>query len=96
MSESGNNEIISISGDCSIYEIGDRFTEIDLSVFSTEVSSIEVDLENISDFDASLIQMLVLLKRKATKCGKLLRFMRVPDSVMESVRALYLVEYLDM
>lgn len=96
MSESRNNEIISISGDCSIYEICDRFTEIDFSVFSSEVGSIDVDLENVSDFDASFIQMLVFLKRKAIKYGKLLRFMRASDSVTESVRALYLVEYLDM
>ncbi len=96
MSEFEDNVIIDISDNCSVYDIQERFLEVDLSLFDSEVSSIDVNLEAVSSFDATFIQLLVFLKHNARISHKSLKFISVSDAVLASVKGLFLVDYLGM
>ncbi len=58
---------ISISGDLSIYTVADIYNELSLDFLSNK--NININLENITDFDTAGAQLLVLLTNKVQQSG---------------------------
>lgn len=73
--------LLRIEGEMTIYTAADLRAQ--LLPRLAEPQELEIDLSGVSELDSAGVQLLILAKREAGRCGRILRLSRHSPAVLE-------------
>lgn len=87
--QDGGRFICTVQGEMNIYSASQVRDELLQSLSAN--AQVEIDLANVTDFDSSGVQILLVLRREAQRTGKSLSFVHHSQAVREVLDLLNLV-----
>lgn len=84
-------DLIQLSGNCSIYEITQLHQQIHDN-WPTQ-TDLNLDVSNISQVDASFIQLLASCKKQANNNNHLFKLVNPSEQLLNKIKAMFLNDY---
>ncbi|THB63833.1 MAG: hypothetical protein D6B27_11530 [Gammaproteobacteria bacterium] len=96
MNDQTEDILIKLSGDYSIYEIEDKFHEIDMSWMNSSVEKITFSLDDVDNFDVTFFQLLMMMKISAISVEKKIIFDVSKKEIIDTAESLLIDGYLEI